>query len=83
MREFLGEHQRGKRTKIRSSKYLNNLIERDHRSIKTRLGPMLGLKRFRSASITISGIELMRRIKKGQFTLGALRNKDNRARPQS
>ena len=41
-REFLGEHRRGKRTKIRSSKYLNNLIEQDHRSIKLRLGPMLG-----------------------------------------
>jgi len=37
---------------------LNNLIEQDHRSIKLRLGPMLGLKRFRSASITIAGIEL-------------------------
>ena len=33
----------------------NNLIEQDHRSIKLRLGPMLGLKRFRCASITIAG----------------------------
>ena len=78
-REILGEHQRGKRTKIRSSKYLNNLIEQDHRSTKFRLGPMLGMKRFRSASITIAGIELMHRIRKGQFTLGRLRIKDNRA----
>ena len=62
-REFLGEHRRGKRTKIRSSKYLNNLIEQDHRSIKLRLGPMLGLKRFRSASTTIAGIELIHRIR--------------------
>jgi len=45
----------------------NNLIEQDHRSIKLRLGPMLGLKRFQSASITIAGIELMHRIRKGQF----------------
>ena len=66
----------GARTKIRSSKYLNNLIEQDHRSIKLRLGPMLGLKRFRSASITIAGIELMHRIRKGQFKLGRLRIKD-------
>ncbi len=58
-REVLGEHQRGARTKIRSSKYLNNLIEQDRRSIKLRLYPMLGLKRFRSASITIAGIELI------------------------
>ena len=78
-REFLGEHRRGKRTKIRSSKYLNNLIEQDHRSIKLRLGPMLGLKCFRSASTTIAGIELIHRIRKGQFNLGELRNKDNRA----
>ena len=77
--EILNEHQRGRRTKIRSSKYLNNLIEQDHRSIKLRLGPMLGLKRFRSASITIAGIELIHRVKKGQFKLGRLRIKDNRA----
>ena len=67
--EFLGEHRRGKRTKMRSSKYLNNLIEQDHRSIKLRLGLMLGFKRFRRTSITIAGIELMHRIRKGQFAL--------------
>jgi transposase-like protein len=78
-REILNEHQRGNRTKVRSSKYLNNLIEQDHRSIKLRLGPMLGLKRFRSASITIAGIELVHRVRKGQFKLGKLRIKDNRA----
>ena len=72
-REFLGENRRGKRTKLRSSKYLNNLIEQDHRSIKLRLGPMLGFKRFRRASITIAGIELVHRIRKGQFELGKLR----------
>jgi transposase-like protein len=72
-REFLGEHRRGERTKVRSSKYLNNLIEQDHRCVKLRLGPMLGLKRFRRASITIAGIELMHRIRKGQFALGKLR----------
>ena len=72
-REILSEHRRGKRTKLRSSKYLNNLIEQDHRSIKLRLGPMLGFKRFWHASITIAGIELMHRIRKGQFVLGKLR----------
>jgi transposase-like protein len=77
-REVLEQHG-GARTKIRSSKYLNNLIEQDHRSIKLRLGPMLGLKRFRTASVTIAGIELMHRIRKGQFKLGTLRIKENRA----
>ncbi len=54
---------------MRSSEYLNNLIGHDHRSIKRRLGARLGLKGFRCASITIAGIELMHRIKKGQFNL--------------
>ena len=56
-------------TKLRSSKYLNNLIEQDHRSVKQRIAVMLGLKQFRNAVITIAGIELMHRIRKGQFGL--------------
>lgn len=51
---------------VRSSKYINNLIEQDHRRIKQRLRPMLGLKSFESATIEISGIELAEQIKKGQ-----------------
>jgi transposase-like protein len=61
---------------VRSSKYLNNLIEQDHRGVKLRIGPMLGFKRFRAAAIVIAGIELVRRIYKGQFNLGRLRLKD-------
>ena len=45
-----------KRVKIRSSKYLNNIVEQDHRRIKHRLRPMLGLKSFRTASVVIGGI---------------------------
>ena len=66
-------------TKVRTSKYLNNLIEQDHRNIKSRTNVMLGFKRFRSAAITISGIELMHRIRKGQFALCALGLKDTAA----
>jgi transposase-like protein len=55
--------------RLRSSKYLNNLVEQDHRGVKARTGPMLGFKRFRSASIVIAGIELVRRIYKSQFNL--------------
>ena len=51
-------------TKLRSSKYLNNRIEQDHRGVKARIGPMLGFKRFKNAAITIAGIELLRRIRK-------------------
>ena len=61
-----------KRATLRSSKYLNNVIEQDHRHIKLRLGPMLGFKRFQSAAITIAGIELMHRIRKCQFALSRL-----------
>jgi transposase-like protein len=63
-------------TKVRSSKYLNNLIEQDHHHIKSRTNGMLGLRRVRGAATTISGMELMHRIRKGQFDLSALALKD-------
>ena len=63
-------------TKVRSSKYLNNIIEQDHRNIKSRTHVMLGFKRFRNALATISGIELMHRIRKGQFDLTKIGLKD-------
>jgi transposase-like protein len=75
VREIRNEGLLPKRTRLRSSKYLNNLIEQDHRGIKSRTRPMLGFKNFESAAITIAGIELLRRIHKGQFTLGWLRLK--------
>jgi transposase-like protein len=55
--------------KVRTSKYLNNLIEQDHRRVKQRIYPMLGFKKFGSATVTISGIELVQKIKKGQFDI--------------
>ena len=58
--------------KVRSSKYLNNLIEQDHRRVKQRLRPMLGLKSFPTAAVVIGGIELAEKIKKGQFQIGKL-----------
>ena len=70
MRELKADGSLPADTKLRSSKYLNNLIEQDHRSVKQRIAVMLGLKRFQNAAITISGIELMHRIRKGQFGLG-------------
>ena len=61
-----------KRVLVRSNKYLNNLIEQDHRRVKQRLGPMLGLKSFLTADVVISGIELAEKIKKGQYKTGKL-----------
>ena len=55
---------------MRSCKYLNNTIEQDHRRVKHRLAPMLGLKNFRTAAVVISGIELAEKIKKEQFKIG-------------
>lgn len=52
---------------ILQNKYLNNLIEQDHRFIKKRTKPILGFKSFRSAKITIAGIENIRMIQKGQI----------------
>jgi len=69
-----------KRTKLRSSRYLNNLIEQDHRGIKSRTRPMLGFKNFACAATTIAGIELLRRIRKDQFALGRL-NLNGQAAP--
>ena len=54
-----------KRVQVRSSQYLNNPIEQDHRRVQHRLGPMLGLKSFRTAAVVIGGIELAEKIKKG------------------
>ncbi|MEH7362313.1 IS6 family transposase [Priestia megaterium] len=53
---------------IRQVKYLNNIVEQDHRFIKKRIRPMLGLKSFQTATSIISGIEAMHIIKKGQLT---------------
>ena len=51
----------------RQSKYLNNIVEQDHRAIKRIVRPMLGFKSFRCASILIAGIEAMHIIKNGQL----------------
>jgi transposase-like protein len=55
--------------------YLNNLIEQDHRGIKSRTRPMLGFKSFASTATTIVRVELLRRIHKDQFVLALLRLK--------
>ncbi|MCM3068243.1 IS6 family transposase [Priestia flexa] len=54
---------------IRQVKYLNNIVEQDHRFIKKKIRSMLGLKSFRTAKSILSGIEAMHIIKKGQLVL--------------
>ncbi|MGF6919285.1 transposase-like protein [Paraburkholderia sp. 40] len=52
--------------KIRQPKYLNNIVEQDHRAIKRIIRPMLGFKDFRCARIILSGIDVVHMIRKGQ-----------------
>ncbi len=56
-----------KETELRKIKYLNNIIEQDHRFIKRKVKPMLGFGNLKSAENTICGIEIMHMIKKGQI----------------
>jgi transposase-like protein len=62
---YNAEHE--KDIEIRQVKYLNNIVEQDHRAVKRVVRPMLGFKSFRSAAPTLAGIELMHMIRKGQL----------------
>ena len=53
-------------TELRQVKYLNNVVEQDHRTIKRIVKPMMGFKSFNSARRTLGGIEAMNMITKGQ-----------------
>jgi transposase-like protein len=63
--------EREKPIKIRQNKYLNNIVEQDHRAIKRRTRPMMGFKDFRCARIILGGIETMHMIMKGQMKRSA------------
>jgi len=56
----------GSQIEIRQSKYLNNMVEQDHRTVKRKMRAALGFKSFWSAKKTIAGIEAMSMIRKGQ-----------------
>jgi transposase-like protein len=62
---YNNNHEAG--IEIRQVKYLNNIVEQDHRAVKRLVRPMLGFKAFRSAAVTLTGIELMHMIRKGQL----------------
>ena len=64
-----------KSVKIRQCKYLNNIVEQDHRNIKRITRSMLGFKNFRCAQATLKGIELMAMLKKGQQRYSAKNHK--------
>jgi putative transposase len=51
----------------RQVKYLNNVVEQDHRAVKRVTRPMLGFKSFDAAQYTLAGVERMHLVKKGQL----------------
>lgn len=59
---------------VRQIKYLNNIIEQDHRAVKRITKPMMGFKSLRSAKATIAGIELHHMLKKGQHKNAGAQN---------
>ena len=60
------EDSRWRNVEVRTCKYLNNIVEQDHRAIKRRCASMAGFKSFDNAAITIAGIEPAHRINKRQ-----------------
>jgi transposase-like protein len=69
MRLLCDEDSRWRPVLVRCCRYLNNIVEQDHRAIKRRCASMLGFKSLRTAAITLAGVELAHRIHKGQFSL--------------
>ena len=59
-----------RRIRVYRSKYLNNIVEQDHRAIKRRIRPMMGFKTLSSATATLDGIETAHMIRKGQLGKG-------------
>ena len=59
--------EHGTSIEIRKVKYLNNIVEQDHRGVKRITRPMLGFQSFVSAQSTLTGIELMHMLRKGQL----------------
>ena len=68
IKSYNEEH--GTSIEIRQIKYLNNMVEQDHRGVKRITRPMLGFKSFEAAQATLVGIELMRMIKERQLVRG-------------
>ena len=65
--ELKGEGVLSVAAQLRQCKYLNNIVEQDHRFIKRRVNPGLGFFSFNTARRTIGGYEAMNMIRKGQI----------------
>jgi putative transposase len=62
--------EHGTAIETRKIKYLNNIVEQDHRAVKRVTRPMWGFKAFDAAQSTLTGIELMHMLRKGQLEGG-------------
>ena len=67
IKRYNAEH--GTAIAIRQVKYLNNIVEQDHRGVKRVTRPMLGFKSFAAAQDTLVGIELMHMIRQRQLVI--------------
>jgi putative transposase len=65
--EFNAGREKDNCIKFRQSKYLNHLVEQDHRNIKRRIKLMTGFKSFRRAQTILAGIEIIHMLRKGQL----------------
>lgn len=65
--ELKAKQKLPKQVELRQKKYLNNIIEQDHRGIKRLVKPAMGFKSFNTARRTIKGYEIMNTIGKGQI----------------
>jgi putative transposase len=68
IRRYNAEH--GTTIEVRQVRYLNNIVEQDHRAVKRVVRTMLGFKSMKTAQCTLAGIELMHMLKKEQMVMG-------------
>ena len=67
IKELKDEGMLRRRCRVRQCKYLNNIIEQDHRTVKRRAWLAMGYGSFRSAWRTLQGIEAVKMIRKGRI----------------
>ena len=66
LRELKQDGELCRVTRHRHGRWPNNLVEQDHRRVKRRTGPMLGVESFRTARRTLAGVEAVAMLAKGQ-----------------
>ncbi len=64
--ELKEKEELSKQVELRQNKYLNNMVEQDHRFIKRLVKPGMGFGSFDTARRTIKGYEIMNMLRKGQ-----------------